>query len=78
VELDFDKANKEGSKETNPIGRVCNDIVDSGCYGRLSQESSIFDDFCRPFPFNIMFPRCRKFEFATHFGKVSSGKAKGS
>jgi len=78
VELDFDKANKEGSRETNPIGRVCNDIVGSGCCGRLSQEYSIFDDFCQPFPFNIMFPRCKKFKFATRFGELSSGKAKGS
>jgi len=27
VELDFEKANKEGSRETNPIGRVCNDMI---------------------------------------------------
>jgi hypothetical protein len=35
MKLDFDKASKEMNKETNPIGRVCNEAVEGGYYGGL-------------------------------------------
>jgi hypothetical protein len=35
VELDFEKANKKGGKETDPIGKVCGETVEGGCYGGL-------------------------------------------
>jgi hypothetical protein len=31
VELDFEKANKKGSKEIDPIGKVCGETVEDGC-----------------------------------------------
>jgi len=59
VELNFDKANKEGSKETNLTWRVCNEIVEGGHCGRSWQEYSISNDFCQPFSFGIMLPKCK-------------------
>jgi hypothetical protein len=35
MKLDFDKASKKMNKETNPIGRVCSEVVEGRCYGGL-------------------------------------------
>jgi hypothetical protein len=35
MELDFDRANKEGSKETNTTWKVCNEAIEGGHCGRL-------------------------------------------
>jgi hypothetical protein len=35
MKLDLNKTSKEMNKETKPIGRVCNEAIEGGCYGGL-------------------------------------------